>query len=142
MAQQARNMCMFFQDQPEPARYLGCDNNTKFTRQFCDILQSEGLEVIQPAVRAPNQKARAERFVQTIKEECLEWFIALGEKHLRHVINEYVAHSNQERPHLATGNLPPRTGQPPDQTKRLGPEDVVVRERLGGLLRHYQRQAA
>jgi len=142
MAQQARNMCMFFQDQAEPARYLICDNDTKFTRQFCDILESEGVEVIQTAIRAPNQNAHAERFVQTIKQECLDWFIVLGEKHLRYIIGEYVDHYNAERPHLATDNLPPDCRQPPDRVERLGPEDVVIHERLGGLLRHYERKAA
>jgi len=83
-----------------------------------------------------------QRFVQTIKQECLDWFIVLGECHLRYIIDEYVAHYHAERPHLATGNLPPMAGQPPDPVQRLGPKDVIVRERLGGLLRHYERRAA
>jgi putative transposase len=142
MAQQARNLCMFFDDQPEAARYLVCDRDTKFTEQFREILKSDGVKVVQTAVRAPNQNAYAERFVQTIKTECLDLFVVLGEKHLRHIIGEYVAHYHAERPHLATDNLPPLLARPPDPVECLGPKDVVVRERLGGLLRHYERKAA
>jgi len=83
--------------------------------------------------------------VQTIKTECLDLFVVLGEKHLRHIISEiseYVAHYHAERPHLALGNVPPGLDKPPERVECLGPEDVVVRERLGGLLRHYERKAA
>lgn len=142
MAQQARNLCIFFDDQPEAARYLVCDRDAKFTEQFREILKSDGVEVLETAVRAPNQNAYAERFVQTIKTECLDLFVVLGENHLRYIISEYVAHYHAERPHLATDNLPPLLAKPPDRVECLGPKDVVVRERLGGLLRHYERKAA
>ena len=86
--------------------------------------------------------AYAERFVQTIKQECLDLFIVLGEKHLRYIISEYLAHYHAERPHLAAGNLPPMLGRPLEMVVCLGPKDVVARDRLGGLLRHYERKAA
>jgi putative transposase len=142
MAQQARNLCMFFANQPEQARYVICDRDSKFTEQFREILKSDDVEVVQTAVRAPNQNAYAERFVQTIKHECLDLFIVLGEKHLRHLIHEFVAYYHAERPHLATGNLPPLMTVPPDPIECLGPKDVVCHEQLGGLLRHYDRKAA
>ena len=142
MAQQARNMCMFFADQPEPAKYLVCDRDTKFTEQFRSMLDSEGVEIVQTAVRAPNQNAYAERFVQTIKTECLDQFIVLGEKHFRHIIHEFVAHYHTERPHSGLGGLPPMRQETPDRVECIGPEDVVVHERLGGLLRHYERKVA
>jgi len=142
MAQQARNMSMFFGDQPEQARYLVCDRDTKFTEQFRAILKSEGVELVQTAVRAPNQNAYAERWCQSIKTEMLDHFIVLGETHLRYLIAEYVAHYHTERPHLALGNLPPAMEKLPDDVGVLGPDDVVCHERLGGLLNHYQRKAA
>ena len=80
--------------------------------------------------------------MQTIKQECLDWFIVLGEKHMRYIIGEYVDHYNAERPHLATGHLPPALARPPEPVECLGPKDVVASERLGGLLRHYERKAA
>jgi len=142
MAQQARNMCMFFDDQSDPAKYLVCDRDTKFTEQFRAILESDGMEVVQTAIRAPNQNAYAERWCQSIKTEMLDHFIVLGEKHLRYLITEYVSHYHAERPHLATGNLPPSMDQPPNPLESVGPQDVVVHERLGGLLRHYECKAA
>lgn len=142
MAQQARNLSMFFADRPEAARYVVCDRDAKFTAEFRAILKSDGVDVVRTAVRAPNQNAYAERFVQTIKSECLDLFIVLGEKHLRHIISEFVAHYHAERPHLATGNLPPLFAMQPDPVDSLGPRDVLVCERLGGLLKSYSRKAA
>jgi putative transposase len=141
MAQQARNLCMYFADQPAQAKYLICDRDTKFTEQFRATLESDGVAVVQTAIRAPNQNAYADRFAQTIKQECLDWFVVLGEKHLRYIIAEFVAYYHTERPHLALGNLPPGMDKPPDEVECLGPDNVLVRERLGGLLRHYERKA-
>jgi hypothetical protein len=61
---------------------------------------------------------------------------------LRYIIGEYVAPYHAERPHPATDNLPPLLARPPDPVECLGPKNVVVRERLGGLLRHYERKTA
>jgi putative transposase len=142
MAQQARNLCMFFAEQPEQAMYLVCDRDAKFTEQFRAVLESEGVEVVQTAVRAPNQNAYAERFVQTIKHECLDLFIVLGEKHLRYLIREFVRYYHEFRPHQSLGDLPPMTTVPPSPVECLGPADVVCHEQLCGLLKHYQRKAA
>ena len=95
MAQQDRNLCMFFADQPEQATYIVCDRDSKFTEQFRAILESDDIEIVQTAVRAPNQNAYAERWCQSIKTECLNWFIVFGEKHLRYLVNEYVAYYHQ-----------------------------------------------
>lgn len=142
MAQQARNLSMFFAERPEGAKYLVCDRDTKYTEQFRSLLQFDGVEVVQTAVRAPNQNAYAERFVQTIKTECLDLFVVLGETHLRHIVDEFVAYYHAERPHMALGNLPPTMPRPAEAVESLGPQDVVTCERLGGLLRHYERKAA
>lgn len=142
MMQQARNLRMFFGDQPEPVKYVVCDRDTKFTQKFREMLESDGVEVVQTAVRAPNQNAYAERFVQTVKTECLDHFIVLGEKHLRHLIQEFVAHYHTERPHSSLGGLPPMRQEAPDRVECLGPNDVVLHERLGGLLHHYERKVA
>jgi putative transposase len=91
-------------------------------------------------VRAPNQNAYAERFVQTIQQECLDHFVVLGEEHLRYLVREFVEHYNKERPHQNKGNLPLGMEKPPDIGNVVG--QVVCHERLGGLLRHYERKAA
>jgi hypothetical protein len=142
MAQQARNLCMFLAEQPESAKYIVCDRDTKFTKQFEEIVKAEDIELVKVAVRAPNRNAYAERFVQTIKHECLDHLIVFGEAHLRHIVSEFVAHYHSERPHLAKGNLPPLIAKAPDAVDSLGPDSVVCQERLGGLLKHYQRRAA
>ena len=99
MAQQARNLCMFFDDWPDRPEYIVCDKDTKFTAQFEVILESDDIELKRTAVRAPNQNAYAERFAQTIQQKCLDHFVVLGEKHLRHLIQEFVTYYNEQRPH-------------------------------------------
>ena len=142
MAQQARNLCLFFAEQPEPAEYVVCDHDGKFTEEFRVILKSEDIEVVRTAVRAPNQNAYAERFVQSIKTELLDGMIVLGEKHLRYLIQEYVRYYHELRPHEACGHLPPLLAKPPEPVNSVGPEDVLRHELLGGLLAYYQRKAA
>lgn len=79
---------------------------------------------------------------ETIKQECLDHFIAFGDAHFRHIVSELVAHYHGERPHLAKDNLPPLIAQVPDAVDCLGPSQVECHERLGGLLKHYPRKAA
>ncbi len=93
-----------------------------------------GVKVVRRPPRAPNGNAFAERFVLSIKSECLDRMIFFGESSLRHALKEYLEHYNQERAHQGIGNevIEPRP---------LGRGDVRCRERLGGLLKHYQRAA-
>lgn len=105
--------------------------------EFDAILQSDGLEVVAVGPRAPNLNAHAERWVLSIKSECLDHFVVFGEDHLRYIVKEYLAHYNGERPHQGVGNVP-LTSSPPDTSWG----EVVCVERLGGLLRHYHRVAA
>src|SRR4030095_538105 len=86
--------------------------------------------------RAPNTNAY-ERFVQTIQQECPDKFIAFGPAHMDHLVREYVEHYHTERPHQGKGNAP-LTGPPSSPVEG----EVVCRERLGGVLRHYFRVAA
>jgi len=142
MAQQARNLCMFFDEQPEKARYVVCDRDTKFTKQFQEILKDDGVEVVQTAVRAANQNAYAERWAQSLRQECLDHFIIPGERHLRYLVQEYVRYDHAARPRQSLGNLPPDMREVPEEASAIGPDDVVCHEWLGGLLRHYERKAA
>lgn len=95
---------------------------------------------------APNLNAYAERFAQSLRTECLDHFLILGENHLRHVVTGYVGHYNEERPHQGRGNVPlpvaqaADAGEPPILPFPKG--EVKCREWLGGLLRHYYRAAA
>ena len=92
--------------------------------------------------RPPNLNAYVERFVQAVERRCVDQMIVVALDHLNHVLAEYLAYYHAERPHQGKGNAP-LTGPPPLQqlpTPPLG--EVVCRERLGGLLRHYERRAA
>ncbi len=88
--------------------------------------------------RSPNLNAFAERFVRSIKEECLDQMIIFGEQRLRDVIDEYVEHYHRERPHQGIGNV---LIEPPESSVCLD-DPLTRRDRLGGLLRSYHRIAA
>jgi putative transposase len=133
---------MFFDELPDRPKYIVCDQDTKFAAQFEEILKMDDIELKRTALRAPNQNAYAERWVQSIKQECLDLFVVFGEKHLRYIIQEYVRYYHDCRPHQSLGNLPPMMDAPPDPIECLGPDDVICHEWLGGLLTYYQRKAA
>jgi putative transposase len=142
MAQQARNMAMIFHQEPVKPKYLLRDRDSKFVKDFNTILASQGITVTPIGVRAPNQNAVAERFVQSVRRECLDHFVVFGDPHLRHILSEYLVYYHQFRPHQGLGNrLLGWTESAAVETDRPVGE-VVCQERLGGLLRHYQRRAA
>jgi putative transposase len=92
VAQQARNFCMHLPDAGLAAKYVMHDADTKFTVQFKRILKSEGAEPKQTTPVSPNLNAYVERYVQTLKVECLDHFVVLGERHLNHIVREFVTY--------------------------------------------------
>ncbi len=80
-------------------RYLILDNDTKFTGSFDTVFAAESVEIIHIPYRAPNTNAIAERWVRSVREECLDRLIILNERHLRCVLKEYVSYYNARRPH-------------------------------------------
>ena len=90
---------------------------------------------------APNLNAYAERFVQTLRTECLDYFVVFGEKHLRHILFEFLAYYHDERPHQNLGNAPP-CRQEETILPFVKDQSIHRRVRLGGLLKHYYRKAA
>ena len=119
-------------------RYLIHDRDPVFTQEFREILEQGGVRCVRLPARSPNLNAFAERFVGSIRRECLDRVIPLGERHRRHLVREYVRHYNTERNHQGIGN---RLVEPaPCAANGDGP--IECRERLGGLLRYYHREAA
>ncbi len=116
-------------------RYLIVDRGTVFTQRFEQILARGGVKLLRTPPRSPNLNAYAERFVRSIKEECLQRVIILSEHHLRTLVRDYVEHYHHERNHQGIGNQLIE-GKP----CRDGP--IRCRERQGGLLRFYTREAA
>jgi putative transposase len=137
MKQIARNVTGWDGDL-EQARYLIHDRDSKYTKSFDAILKSAGIKPVRLPPRSPNLNPFAERFVRSIKAECLESMILFGERSLRHVIREYVAHYHAERNHQGIGNVIPF----PDDRVRINGGQIIQSERLGGLLNFYHRRAA
>jgi putative transposase len=138
VTQQARNFALDCVGQGYSAEYLILDHDSKFVAGFDAVLESEGVQLLRVGPHAPNLNAFAERWVLSIKQECLNHFIVFGEKHLRYLVSEYVAHYNRERPHQGKDNRPLSQAAEPTVVP-LPVGEVVCEERLGGLLRHYRR---
>jgi putative transposase len=125
-------------------RFLIRDRDSKFTRAFDDVFAADGIQTIKTPVQAPNANAFAERWVRTVREECLDWMLIWGRRHLERVLDEYVRHYNDERPHRGLELRPPRS----DGTGSASPSVVAVtagvrrRDRLGGLVHEYYQAAA
>jgi len=118
--------------------FLIMDRDTKYTEDFRGYLDREGVKPVRCPARAPNCNAFAERFVRSIKEECLDRMILFGEASLRRALKEYVAHYHIERNHQGVGN---RLLEPLARVS-LNDETIHCRERLGGMLNFYYREAA
>jgi putative transposase len=141
--QQARNVAMHFADQPVKPTILIHDMDGKFTPAFDALLESEGVTIQKVGPRAPNLNAYAERWIESVRSECLRHFVVFGEKHLRHLLKEYLQHYHRERPHQGLNNEP-LSGLAPvtEEATTLSFADVQCQERLGGLLKSYSRKAA
>lgn len=118
------------------------DNDTKFAAPFDAVIESADVEVKRNTPRSPNLRAHVERFIQTLKHECLDKFVIVAERHLNYVNREWRLHYNRERPHSARDHLPPDFEPPTERTAEIRPTDIVCTTRLGGLLRSYERRAA
>ena len=136
MAQMARNLTDCYEGFLMGKRFLIIDRDAKFSPGFQSILGAFGVEILLTAYQAPNMNAHAERFVRSIKLECLDRMIFLGRESLVRAIIEYAAHYHEERSHQGIGNVLVNGAAPQSAGA------VEVRERLGGLLKYYYRRAA
>jgi putative transposase len=141
VAQQARNLMLVLGDQGRQVRFLLRDRDAKFTRSFDDVFRSEGAEVLRSPVQAPNANAYAERWIGTIRAECLDWLLIVGRGHLEQVLRVYVQHYNAHRPHRALRLQPPDPAVEPTLTGKDQPAQVHRRDLLGGLVHEYRRAA-
>jgi len=137
MTQVARNLTDAEDGFLRGVHYLILDRDPLYTGAFRDLLRGTGVKPLLLPARSPNLNAFAERFVGSIKSECLDRIVPLGEKHLRAAVHAFMTHYHEERPHQGLGNqlISPTT-------RLLGPGPVRCRERLGGVLRFYYREAA
>jgi len=138
MKQIARNVTMDDCGALRDCRYLLHDRDTKYTQSFQAIIASGGVEPLALPARSPNLNAYAERWVRSVKEECLSKVILFGERSLRRALNDYVEHFHAERNHQGKDNVLLF----PLATDRQREGQVSCRKRLGGLLHYYHREAA
>ncbi len=138
MRQIARNVTMDGWCLLGNCKYLLHDRDTKYCTSFCATIEAAGIKPISLPAHSPNLNSFAERWVRSVKEECLSKLILFGEHSLRRALHHYVAHYHEERNHQGKGNVLLF----PQVTRRSEHGPVHCHERLGGLLRYYHRRAA
>lgn len=125
------------------ARRIQHDRDSKFSAAFTEQLRKRRVKTQRSSFCAPNMNAYIERFIQTLRKECLDHFVILGTKHLDHLCREFAVHYHEERPHQSLDNEP--IVKPPphnDRDERVVVGEIRCRQRLGGLLKSYGRKAA
>jgi putative transposase len=141
VTQQARQVAWGLVEREEPVRFLIRDRDRKFTSRFDAVFEAQAMRVVRTPVQAPEANGIAERFVRTVRSECLDWLLMLNTPHLERTVKVFVDHYNNARPHRSLGLVPPN-GRPPVKPETNGhPFNVLRRDRLGGLLHEYERAA-
>jgi putative transposase len=138
VTQQARNLLIDLGDRAEQFRFLIRDRDAKFTAAFDAVFAGADIRILRTPVRAPRANGIAERFIGTLRRECLDHILITGRRHLATVLHEYVEHYNTQRPHRSLNQHPPAgpTPQPCEGTVR-----PLRRDRLGGLVHEYLQAA-
>jgi transposase InsO family protein len=139
MMQIAHNVTMEEWGFLTPGQYLLHDRDGKYCPAFQQIIDAAGVTRVPLPPQSPNLNAYAERWVRSVKEECLSLLLLFGERSLRHVLTEYVTHFHQERPHQGKDN---RILMPAAHDRPLHGGPIRCYKRLGGLLQYYDREAA
>jgi putative transposase len=145
VVQRARELSMKWSQATSTPRFLIRDRDSKFTGAFDDVFTSDGTQIITTPIQAPNANAFAERWVRTVREECLDWMLIWGRRHLERVLGEYVRHYNDQRPHRSLQLRPPSRvdlESMPTPTGVAAAVRVGRRDRLGGLVHEYYQAAA
>jgi putative transposase len=144
MQQQARNLLMELDDRKRQVRFLLHDRDAKFPRAFDALLATEGIKVIRTPVRAPNANAHVERWVGSVRRECLDRLLIVGRRQLEHVLRVYIRHYNRRKPHRALDLRPPDPSARSSLRAESTPQAVQVsrRDLLGGLIHEYEFAAA
>jgi hypothetical protein len=137
VTQQARQLTWTLPDAQQPIHFLIRDRDAKFTASFNTVFATEDVATIRTPYRAPQANAFAERWIRSVRAECLDQLLILGEGHLRRVMKEYVTYYNEARPHQG---IEQRCPIPLDRGRHEGP--VQCRDVLGGIIHDYYHEAA
>jgi transposase InsO family protein len=140
MLQQARNLVMELDACKRQVRFLLHDRDAKFPRAFDALLGGEKIKVIRTPIRAPNANAHMERWVGSIRRECLDRLLIVSRRQLEHVLRIYIRHYNERRPHRSLDLRPPASSaHSPASPVSL---QIVRRDLLGGVIHEYEPAAA
>jgi transposase len=139
IAQQARNLMMQLAERERQFKFLLHDRDTKFCLDFDAVFRSEGMRIIRTPMRAPNANAHAERWVGTLRRDCLDRILIPNRRHLDHVLRLYLDHYNRHRPHRSLSLQPPNARAA--TAVRAPTLRIDRRELLGGLINEYRAAA-
>jgi putative transposase len=114
------------------------DRDAKFTSSFDAVFRSGGVHVVRTPIRAPRANAIAERFVETVRRECLDLILILGRRHLIAVLEELVEHYNAHRPHRSLGQMAPKPSPATNSRAAATQGNVIRTDRFGGLIHEYR----
>jgi putative transposase len=137
ITQQARQLAWNLEERKPSFRFLIRDRDTKFTKSFDTIFFSEGLKISRTPIRAPNANSFSERWVRSVRDECLNRLLIVNQKHLHSVLTEYVDYYNTERPHQGINQNTPILRLPQSRDGPIRRKDI-----LGGIIHSYYRKAA
>ena len=135
MTQQARNLAVG--ERLQGVRFLIRDRDAKFSGPFDEVFRTEGVNIVKTPIRAPRANAFAERWVRTVRAECLDWMLVLGRRHLERVLRIYTAHYNEARPHRGLDLNTPESRPDSIPCPALG-ERVRRLDLFGGLIHEYE----
>ncbi len=138
ITQVAHNFVSDLEDSGRRFRFLIRDRDAKFTASFDTVLASIGIETIRTPVASPRANAFAERFVRTVRQDCLDLLLVVSQRHLEALLAEYVCHYNEARPHRSLDLDQPL---PRPATSTIGNGKVIRRDVLGGIVHEYERAA-
>jgi putative transposase len=136
--QQARNMIETFLERTEPIRFLMHDRDSKFTAAFDEVFRSEGIRTIRTPERAPRANAFIERWIGTVRRECLDRLLIVNRRHLERVLPIYIRHYNEHRPHRSLNQRSPIEALLPGKDAVVALDRVRRRDVLGGLIHEYR----
>ena len=139
--QQARNIIETFVDRAEPIRFLIHDRDSKFTAAFDEVFRTDGIRTIRTPVRAPRANAFIERWIGTVRRECLDRILIVNRRHLERALPAYIRHYNEQRPHRSLHQRPPIQEPPPGSDTVVVVDRVQRRDVLGGLIHEYKAAA-
>ena len=139
--QQARNIIETFVERTQPIRFLIHDRDSKFTAAFDEVFRSDGIRTIRTPVRAPRANAFIERWIGTVRRECLDRMLILNRRHLERALPVYIRHYNEHRPHRSLDHRPPIEEPPPGTETIVDLDHVHRRDLLGGLIHEYKAAA-